>query len=177
MKSIGRFLIVFVLLSVPVFAADVTLFAGGQSPSKITLSRVTSGTTDTLSDPMNAGLFGLRFGGGRVWGHEETIAYAPNFLESSSKAIFLNSNLVVQAPLPVFKPYVTAGLGSIFSWGSGLGDIGSKFAVNYGGGIKLLPAGPVGVRFDARGYSAFGVQEQTLKLGEVSVGILFSFSR
>ena len=75
---------------------------------------------------MNAGLFGLRFGGGKVWGHEQTIAYAPNFLESSSKAIFLNSNLVIQAPLPVFKPYATAGLGSIFSWGSGVGDIGSK---------------------------------------------------
>lgn len=175
MKSIGRFLIVFVLFSVPVFAGDFTLFAGGQFPDKISLSRVTSGTTQTLSNPMNAGLFGLRFGSGRVWGHEETIAYAPNFLESSSKAVFLNSNLVLQAPLPVFKPYATAGLGSILSWGSGVGDIGSKFAINYGGGIKLKPAGPVGVRFDARGYSAFGVQDQTLKLGEVSVGVLFSF--
>ena len=108
---------------------------------------------------------------------KQTIAYAPNFLESSSKAIFLNSNLVIQAPLPVFKPYATAGLGSILSWGSGVGDIGSKFAINYGGGIKLLPAGPVGIRVDARGYSAFGVQDQTLKLGEVSVGILFSLSK
>ena len=175
MKSIGRFLIVFVLLSMPVFAGDLTLFAGGQFPGSINLSRVQSGTTETLSNPIKSGLFGLRFGSGRVWGHEETFAYTPNFLDSDSKAVILNSNLVLQAPLPVFRPYATAGLGSILSWGNGFGDIGSKFAINYGGGIKVLPSGPVGVRFDARGYSAFGVQDQTLKLGEVSVGVLFSF--
>jgi opacity protein-like surface antigen len=61
------------------------------------------------------------------------------------------------------------------SWGTGVSDIGSKFAFNYGGGVKIRPAGPIGVRFDARGYSVFGVQSQTLKLGEVSVGLLFSF--
>ena len=73
------------------------------------------------------------------------------------------------------KPYVTAGLGTIVSWGSGHSDLGTKFAVNYGGGLKIRPAGPVGVRIDARAYSVFGVQIQTLKMGEVTVGVLFAF--
>ena len=121
------------------------------------------------------GVFGLRYGRGKVFGHEETFAYTPNFLSSESKSIILNSNLLVQAPALVIKPYVTAGLGTVLSWGSGPTDIGSKFAINYGGGLKVRPAGPIGIRFDARGYSIFSVQRQTLKMGEVSVGLLFSF--
>jgi hypothetical protein len=176
MKNIGRFLAVFILLSLPAFAqSDFTVYAGAQFPGKITLSQVQSGTTETLTDPINSGVFGLRFGGGRVWGHEETIAYAPNFLDSKSKSVIMNGNIRIQVPSPVIRPYVTAGTGTIISWGDGPSDIGSKFALNYGGGVKIKPAGPVGVRFDARAYSIFGVQSQTLKLGEVTVGILFGF--
>jgi hypothetical protein len=177
MKSLGRFLLVFVLLGIPAFADnnDITLFVGGQFPGKVTLTQVTSGTTQTLSDPTNAGLIGLRFGSGRIWGHEGTVAYTSKFLDSNSKSLILNSNLIVQAPLPVIKPYATVGAGTIFSWGSGVSDLGAKFGVNYGGGIKLRPAGPIGIRFDARGYSLYGVQSQTLKIGEVTVGVLFSF--
>ena len=36
---------------------------------------------------------------------------------------------------------------------SDLADIGTKFAINYGGGVKVLPKGPVGVQFDIRGYT------------------------
>jgi hypothetical protein len=61
------------------------------------------------------------------------------------------------------------------SWGSGPSDIGSKFALNYGGGIKVRPKGPIGVRFDGRNYTVFGVQSQKLNMFEVSVGLLFSF--
>jgi len=177
MKSIGRFLIVFALLSIPAFAEnrDLTLFAGAQFPGKLTLSPVGSGTTQTLSSPTNSGLFGLRYGRGSILGHEETIAYSSGFLDSRSKALIMNGNMVVQAGLPVVKPYVTAGLGTIVTWGSAISDVGTKFAVNYGGGLKIKPAGPVGIRIDARGYSAFGVFDQTLKIGEVTVGVLFSF--
>jgi hypothetical protein len=66
-------------------------------------------------------------------------------------------------------------MGTVISWGSGPSDIGNKFAVNYGGGIKILPAGPVGIRIDGRGYTVFSVQNQTLNIGEVSVGVLFAF--
>jgi len=177
MKNIGRFLAVFALMCVPALAQtkDLTLFAGVQFPGNISLSKTTSGVQQTLTDPANVGAFGVRFGRAKVFGHEETVAYAPNFLDSDSKAVIFNSNILVQAPFPVLKPYVTAGMGSIISWGSGLGDVGSKFALNYGGGLKVKPAGPVGFRIDARGYSVFGIQSQTLKMGEVSVGVLFSF--
>jgi hypothetical protein len=72
------------------------------------------------------------------------------------------------------KPYVTAGLGSIFSWGSGPSDIGSKFAVNYGGGVKVM-AGPVGLNLGVRGYAVPRVQSQTLYITETSLGINFGF--
>ena len=76
--------------------------------------------------------------------------------------------------MTLLKPYGTAGMGTVLSWGSGVSDIGNKFAINYGGGLKVTP-GPVGIRFDARVYSIFSVQDQTLNIGEVTVGILFSF--
>jgi hypothetical protein len=176
MKNIGRFLAIFVLLTVPAFAdnRDFTIFAGGSFPGSISLSQVTSGVTETLTDPVNSATFGIRYGRGRVWGHEETFAYTNKFLNDHSQSVILNGNLLVQAPLPVVKPYGTAGVGTVWSWGSGITDIGSKFAVNYGGGLKITP-GAIGIRFDARAYSVFGVQNQTLNIGEVTVGILFSF--
>jgi hypothetical protein len=73
------------------------------------------------------------------------------------------------------KPYATAGLGTIISWGSGVSDIGSKFAINYGGGIKVMPAGPVGINIGVRGYTVPRVQSQTLNIIEASVGVVFGF--
>jgi hypothetical protein len=181
MKTIGRLITALVLFSVPAFSQDrdVTIFAGVQSPGKLTLSNApstgTTGATQILSDPINAGTFGLRIGHGNVWGGEHTFAYNPNFLDSNSKAIVLSSNFRIQAPLPVVKPYATAGLGTIISWGSGVSDIGSKFAINYGGGIKVMPAGPVGINIGVRGYTVPRVQSQTLNIVEASVGVVFGF--
>ena len=177
MKNLGRFLAVVVLFCVPALAADndLTLFGGAQFPGKITLSGSTSGVTQILSDPKNVGVFGVRFAHAKVFGHEETFAYTPNFLDSNSKSFIMSSNLILQVPAPVLKPYATVGVGPFFTWGNGVSDLGTKFSVNYGGGLKVRPAGPVGVRFDARGYSVFGAQNQTLNIGEVSVGVLFAF--
>jgi opacity protein-like surface antigen len=176
MKSLGRFFILFVVLSLPAFAQDneLTLFAGGHFPGKINLQNATTGLTE-ITDPANVGVFGVRYGKVNIWGHEQTFAYTPNFLDSNSKSIILNSNIVIQAPFPVVRIYATAGPGTIISWGSGVSDLGTKFAFNYGGGVKVRPSGPVGVRLDARGYSAFGVQDQTLKMFEVTAGIFFAF--
>ena len=66
-------------------------------------------------------------------------------------------------------------------------DIGSKFAFNYGGGVKAM-AGPVGVRFDIRGYAIPSVhtnatitgptiQSQTLNVIEVSLGVVFAIGK
>lgn len=170
-----------VLFTAPGFSQgrDITLFAGAQFPGKITLNNAvstgSSGAQQILSDPTNTGMFGLRFGHGRVFGGEHTLAYTSKFLDSDSKSFIYNSNLRIQAPLPVVKPYATAGVGTIVSWGDGISDIGSKFAVNYGGGVSIIPASPVGIRFDVRGYAIPKVQSQTLQLAEVSVGIIFAF--
>jgi hypothetical protein len=178
MKNIGRFLAVFILLCIPAFAQtnrDLTIFAGVQFPGSVNLTDVSTGVTQTLTDPINSGLLGIRYGRGKVWGHEETFAYSNKFLDDHSKSILLNGNLMVSVPTPIVKPYGTVGMGTVISWGSGPSDIGSKFAMNYGGGIKILPAGPVGIRIDGRGYTVFSVQNQTLNIGEVSVGVLFAF--
>jgi len=199
MKSFRCFLlIVCILAAVPAFAAgDFTIFGAAEHQGKLTLQSAQA-TASTFSNfnPGTFGTFGIRFSHGSVIGGEHTLAYAPNFLSADSKAIIYNSNILVQAPLPKVRPYVTAGLGTVFSWGSesgvaALGNIGTKFAVNYGGGIKVFPAGPVGVRFDIRGYlipsAAFNIpsltnplvtvksQSQTLNLLEAGIGVVFKF--
>jgi len=147
-------------------------------------------------------MYGVRIAHGKVFGGEHTIAYVPDFLGGGAKAIVYNSDILLQAPLPKVTPYATAGMGSIFTWGSNsagqpdISKIGTKFALNYGGGIKVFPAGPVGVRFDIRGYAvpsakfnlpspasiitgtAAGTvqsQSQTLNMLEVGFGVVFKF--
>lgn len=204
MKKIRCFLVLTCFIAaIPAYAdTDVTLFGAAQHEGKLTVrSAATTAATTRSFDPATFGTFGLRFGHAKVFGSEHTIAYAPNFLEADTKAVFWNSNLLVQAPLPKAKPYVSAGLGSIFSWGEdsagrpSFAKIGTKFALNYGGGVKVLPAGPVGLRFDIRGYAIPGSKfniplpsptdplatiksaSQTLNVLEVGFGVIFSLSR
>jgi hypothetical protein len=199
MKSFRCFLlIVCIFAALPAFAAgDFTLFGAAEHQGKLTLQSAQA-TASSFSNfnPGTFGTFGIRFSHGSVIGGEHTLAYAPDFLSADSKAIIYNSDILVQAPLPKVRPYVTAGLGTVFSWGSengvaALGNIGTKFALNYGGGIKVFPAGPVGVRFDIRGYvipsAAFNIpsltnplvtvksQSQNLNLLEAGVGVVFKF--
>jgi len=150
-------------------AADITLFTGVQNPGELTINNV-------VRDTKLGGVFGARFSGGQVIGFEQTLAYSPNFLESSRQAFTAQSNLHVGIPAGHVVPYGTAGVGLIATFGDSVFDLGTKFAFNYGGGIKLRNlAGPLGVRFDVRGYSVPGVFSQTLNFVEGSVGLLFSF--
>jgi hypothetical protein len=153
------------------FAADITLFTGVQNPGKLTIDNV-------VRDTKLGGVFGARFSAGQVIGFEQTLAFSPNFLESGLRAFNAQSNLHVGIPAGRVVPYATAGVGLIATFGDSLtfGDIGTKFSVNYGGGIKLRKlAGPLGVRFDVRGYSLPGVFSQTLNFVEGTAGLLFSF--
>ena len=153
-------------------AADITLFTGVQNPGKLTINNV-------VRDTELGGVFGARFSGGQVIGFEQTLAYSPKFLESGQRAFNMQSNLHVGIPAGRVVPYATAGVGFITTFGDSFfnfGDIGTKFSVNYGGGVKFRNlAGPLGVRFDVRGYSVPGVFSQTLNFVEGSVGLLFSF--
>jgi len=204
MKNIGCFLLVTCFLAaIPVYAdSDLTLFGAIQHQGKLTAQTATAtASTITSFNPGNFGTFGLRFGKASVLGSEHTIAYSPNFIDANTKAVIYNSDVLVQVPLPKVKPYATGGLGTIFTWGEdgsgrpSLGKIGTRFALNYGGGVKVLPAGPIGLRFDIRGYmipsAKFNLlaptptdplatvksQGQTLNMLEVGLGVVFSFAR
>jgi opacity protein-like surface antigen len=200
------FVLTRILAAVPAFAAsDFTLFGAAQHQGKLTLqglnpASATQSITSELN-PQTFGVFGIRYGHGNVIGGEHTFAYAPNFIESEGRALFYHSNLRVQAPFPMFTPYATAGLGWIFTSAKSqsgtapagavvgtLADIGNKFAVNYGGGLKLFPKGPVGVQFDIRGYTIPGVSfslpvagqtiktsNQSLNFFQYGLGLVFKF--
>src|SRR5205823_12239945 len=200
MKILCCFLVLMcILATVPVYAAsDLTIFGAAQHQGKLNFQSATSTATTTSNlDPRTFGVFGIRYSHGKVIGGEHTLAYAPNFLVTGGRAFIYNSDLLVQAPLPKVAPYATAGLGAVFTWAKtnssvsqAVGDIGSKFAINYGGGIKIFPAGPVGVRFDIRGYTlpsvSFNVPasiagqtikttNQSLNFFEYGFGIVFKF--
>jgi len=179
-----------VAAGLPLQAADfdLSVFGGVQRQGKLTLQSAPSTTANLIRtiNATNFGVFGVRFGHGGVFGGEHTLAFSPNFIAADTRAFFYNSNIRIQAPLPVVKPYGTVGLGLIgtSSEGDRVGDIGTKFAINYGGGFKFMPAGPVGMRVDVRGYAVpstefrvFTSKSQRLDFVEVSVGVVFAFSR
>jgi opacity protein-like surface antigen len=196
-------MLMFIAAAVPAYAdSDLTLFGAAHHQGSLTVKTATAAaSTPKTFDPATFGVFGVRFSNSKVAGSEHTFAYAPNFLEANTKAFIYNSNFLVQAPLPKFKPYGTAGLGTIISWGEddsgrpSFAKIGTKFALNYGGGIKVLPAGPVGISFDIRGYlipdAKFNLRVptatdplatiksagQTLNILEAGIGIVFSFGK
>ncbi len=198
MKTLGCFLVfTCILAAIPAYAdSDLTIFGAAQHQGKLTLQSATQTATTTSNfDPTTFGVFGVRFSHGKIIGGEHTLAYAPNFISSNSKAFIYNSDLLLQAPLPKIRPYGTVGLGWIFTWSKdqsgrpALGDIGNKFAINYGGGVKVFPAGPVGVRFDIRGYTLPSVkftlpvrfppagytQSQSVNFIEYGFGVVFKF--
>ncbi len=160
-------------------AQDLTVFGGFQHPGTVTLESSTEGAVDvvrTLTDPKDFGVFGLRgHPSSAPIGVEWTLAYSPNFLSSDGNAFIANTNLRAELPAPFFRPYATAGIGLVRAGGEPPVDFGTKFAVNAGGGIKLAVIPRVGVRFDVRGYSIRGVQDQSLQVFESSIGISISY--
>jgi Outer membrane protein beta-barrel domain len=163
---------------------DITAFAGVQRQGKLTFESA-PGTIRTINST-NFGVFGTRISHGHIFGGEHTLAYSPNFIDVGTKAFIYNSNVILQAPLPVIRPYGTAGLGLMHISGENNALVlsGTKFALNYGGGVKFLPAGPVGLRVDVRGYSVpstefrvFGTQSRRTDFVEASIGVLFAIRK
>jgi hypothetical protein len=176
MKNPGRFLLASILAITAAArgeANDFTLFGGVHHPGRFTLNSAVQEGVNLARRPSDFGVFGIRTSRGTVLGTEQTIAFAPNFLESASKAFLFNTNAIVQVPAAAVRPYLTGGLGVVHAFGNGPGDIGTKFALNYGGGLRI--GGPAAVRLDARGYTLPGVQSQTLNVLEVSLGVVFSY--
>jgi hypothetical protein len=171
------------LISVSARAADVdlTVFGGMQHQGQLTLQS-TPGTTSsfvTTFDPRTFGVFGGRLGHGKVVGGEHTLAYAPNFIQNGNGAFIYHSNFRLQAPLPVVTPYGTVGAGLIHTGGTSTTSFGTEFAINYGGGAKVM-AGPIGVSLDVRGYTVpkatfSSFVQQRLTFVQVSAGVVFAF--
>src|SRR5690242_2618359 len=94
---------------------DLTLFGGIQRHGKLTFQSA-PGTASNLIRTINStnfGTFGARISHGGVFGGEHTIAYSSNFVDADTHAVIYNSNLLIQAPTPIVRPYGTVGLGLI----------------------------------------------------------------
>ena len=102
-------LVVISLFSIPASATDFTLFGGMQHAGDLTVESAQSGSTSLVQnfDPKTFGVFGVRFGHGKVIGGEYTAEYAPNFISSDRHAWLFHSNVRVQIPIPALKPYAT----------------------------------------------------------------------
>jgi len=182
------FLGAFFALSAQSFAQNFhfSVFGGWNKPGKVTVADVKSGLNGNS-------MVGVRFETdfAKIVGWENTFAYSPNFGQpdilattEDSRALLYSSNIVLNAPIGHFSPYATVGVGlvtskRVLSEPSQLlnfEEFGTNLAINYGGGLKLIRlAGPVGLRFDVRGYTLPDVFSQRLNILEVSGGIMFSF--
>jgi hypothetical protein len=157
-------------------AADLTFYVGGVKPGSISYRNA---KTSLDSSP----IFGFRFSTNFVpmFGMEHTLAFSTDYLfprsiadVKNAKGFVYNSNLIISVPVGIAVPYLTAGAGLVHQYGDSNLPVGTKFAFNYGGGLKFPHlAGPLGLRFDVRGYQA-GVFSDKLNLFEVSGGILLS---
>lgn len=152
---------------------DVTVFIGGAVPGSLSVGNIT-----TKLD--NGHIWGFRMSTSIVpfLGLEHTIAFSSDFLfpknateVKNAKGFVYNTNAILNIPFGKLTPYGTIGIGLIRQYGSAELPVGTKFAVNYGGGLKARKlAGPLGLRFDARGYSVDG-----LNIFEFSAGLLISW--
>ena len=173
-------LVVISLFSIPASATDITLFGGMQHAGDLTVESAQSGSENLVQnfDPKTFGVFGVRFGHGKVIGGEYTAEYAPNFVTSDSHAWIFHSNLRVQIPIAALKPYATGGVGFLNSSGNSVTSLGTEFLFNYGGGVNLT-FGPLGANFDVRGYTAPSVHvtgytiQNNLNFIQVTAGVVF----
>jgi hypothetical protein len=163
-------------------AGSASFFVGYLNPGDITVSNVKNSLDGTAD-------FGGRFefDFAKILGVEQNIAFSNSIFGSNSptgttlkdaRGLLYSSNLVINIPLSRFVPYATAGVGLVHPFNIDVNPVGTKFAINYGGGIKLERlAGPVGLRFDVRGWTAPDVFESTLNMMEVSGGIVFTWGK
>lgn len=170
------------LFAVGAEATDITGYVGYVKPGQLSVNNV-----KTALD--GSPIFGFRLGVNFVpmLGMEHTFGFSSDYLFprnvsaiTNPKGFVYNANLLLGVPVGHTVPYVTAGLGLIHQYGtSGLPDdakVGTKFAFNYGGGMKFPKLwGPLGLRVDLRGYTATGVFSNRLNMFEVTGGLLFSF--
>jgi hypothetical protein len=138
--------------------------------------------------------FGVAFGAlGPVFGFEEEFGYTKNFFGEAptygSDMFTLMSNVIINAPIPVVRPYVVGGVGLMRAHvePTALSLLSSSTASNsfgwdFGGGI--IVGGNIGVRGDLRYFRTFQDVEfggftlnssEALNFGRASVALFFKF--
>jgi len=160
-----------------------SLFAGYLNPGDVTLNNL----QETLQS-RDTSLFGARVEfdfAKKVLGFEQNIEFSPRLFNSTLfpaeasdiRGFFYSSNLVINVPISRFVPYVTGGIGFVKPWGTELHSFDATFAGNYGGGVKLdRLAGPVGLRFDVRGWRMADIADQgSINIFEASGAITFTW--
>jgi hypothetical protein len=179
--------IVFLSAVSPLNAGDFILYGGFQKPGKIAFTSATAVPSDLLNGEFG-GTLGARFSAGRIVGFEQNISFSPRYAKPGLKAFQMDSNLLVQAPGKIV-PYATAGLGFVKTWGKDFPssldpaqiaafafNFGTKFSVNYGGGIKVRRIlGPLGFNVDLRGYTVPDVHDGKLNFIQTSFGAVLSW--
>ncbi len=162
----------------PLRSQDLTFFVGATAPGDLKRG-------DVRIRLDNGPLLGVRFcmSFAEILGLEHSVAYSPDYLFptdqhgiNEAKGFIYHTNFIVQLPAGRLRPYGTFGVGLIWQYGSENLPVGLEFAVNYGGGVKMPRLwGPVGLRFDARGYTVPKVFSTKLNIFEISGGLLVSF--
>jgi hypothetical protein len=167
------------LFAVSSQAADMTFFVGGTNPGSIDYH-------DVKTSLDNSPIFGFRLATNIVphFGLEHTLAFSSDYLFPSNvsaitdaNGFVYNSNLIFNIPIGKIVPYLTAGAGLVHQYGDGDMPVGTRFAFNYGGGLKFPRLiGPLGLRFDMRGYRAGSISNK-LNILEVCGGVLISIGK
>jgi hypothetical protein len=167
------------LFAIPLQAGELTFFIGGVNPGSINYQ----GAKAALD---GSPIFGARLGTNFVpfFGMEHTLAFSSDYLFphnvagiKDAKGVVYNSNFIFNVPVRKTVPYFTVGVGLIHQYGDSGLPVGTKFAFNYGGGLKFpRMMGPLGLRFDMRGYRA-GTVSNKVNLLEVSGGVMLSFGK
>ncbi len=161
---------------------QVSLYAGYLNPGDVNLDNV-----QTALSLRGTSLYGGRveFDFLKILGIEENFGFSPRLLNSSLfpqestdiRGFLYSTNLVVNVPISRFVPYVTGGVGLVKPWGTGLTTFDATFAGNYGGGVKLNKlVGPVGLRFDVRGWRTADIAGSGgVNIFEASGGVTFTW--
>jgi len=143
----------------------------------------------------NTKAWGVAFGAlGPVFGFEEEFAYNKDFFGSAptygSDVFTLMSNVIINAPIPVVRPYVAGGVGLIKSHVEptatsllSFDSTNNSFGWDLGGGV-IVGSSHFGVRGDLRYFHTFsdiqfaGVTlpgNEKLNWGRGSIGLFLRF--
>lgn len=139
--------------------------------------------------------WGVSFGAlGPVLGFEQEFAYAKNFFGEApsydSNVFTLMSNVIINAPIPVVRPYAVGGVGLIKSHVEptatsllSFDASNNSFGWDLGGGV-IIGSEHFGVRGDIRYFHTFqdleiaGINlsgDQKLNFGRAAIGAFFKF--